>query len=369
MRTAYRVLSTAFAVGAIFPIGIPTAHADTSDVKVEYANWFWAEQTFGSGPNGVPYPALPTDTKAVGVPKGDLAVAYAGQKEKKADGSEVSKPDKETYLQWDVYFIPEGSYVDSFTFTIFLDPDAEQVFAPLVAVPGQPPKGGQPTIVACLPSKGFGPGEGDAFQVKPDDDCSNQLVGAFDEATQSYAFDASTYAQDWVDGLDNFGLAIRPLEDVSDPFQLVFKGAADVKASITYTPAEPEVVTPVAPIDPVALPPLPPTDTSVYVPDAGPVPQPQPQAPPAPVVLQTRAAAPIQHVAATPLSASRALSPAFWFAMVGGVLLLGVTSLILGDPLEAAAGSRNRVRSTGRHRLNVPATVPVRATRVRPRTV
>ena len=370
MRTAYRVLSTAVAVGAIFPIGIPSAHADTSDVKVEFANWFWSGQTYGTGPNDVPYPAIPYD--ATGVPKGGLPVSFKGETETTKDGGTIAKPDKESYLAWDVYFIPEGSYVDSFTFTLFVDDKATQAFVPEeIAVPGQTERGGQPAIIACVPTIGFGPGDGaEPYQLKPEDDCTDQIFGTYDEKTNSYTFDASTYAQDWVDGKENNGLGIRPSIEATDPFQLVFKGAADVKASITYTPAEAEPTAPPIVYEPVPMPPLPPTDTSVFVPNEQPVPQPQPQVQPTPVVVKTKAPVVLQNVAASPLSASRGLSPVFWFAMIGGVLLLGVTSLILGDPLEAAAGSRSRVRSTGRHRLNTPATVPVRATRpVRPRIV
>jgi len=371
VRTAYRVLSTAVAVGAIFPFGMAPAHADTSPVKVETAAWFWSQQVTGEiGDTGVGYPVT-VPVKASGVPEGDLAVAYKGDKE--ADGT-TSKPDKETYLAWDVYFIPEGSYVDSFTFTMPLDPEAEQLFGPAVTPPAaHPPVGGQPAIVACVPTIGFGEASGESFTLKPTDDCSNQLYGSFDEKTQSYTFDASTYAQDWVDGKDNTGLAIRPQEDASDPFQLVFKGAKDITATISYTPAAEDggVAPPVVDTG-VPLPIQPPsTGSSGYVPAAPvaqPVPQPAPQ--PAPVVMQTRAPVAVQNVAASPLRSSRGLSPVFWFAMLGGAMLLGATSLILGDPLEAVAGSRDRVRTNGRHRLNVPATGAPRTTRpVRPRTV
>lgn len=370
MRTAYRVLSTAVAVGAIFPIGTLPAHAQastTAEVAVETSAWFWSAQTFGAGPGDVPLPPVPTDPS--GVPKGDLAVAYKGDKETLKDGTEVAKPDKETYLAWDIYFIPEGSYVDSFTFTLFLDPDAEQLFVPQeVEVETQPTHFGQPDVVACLPTIGFGSGEGDAFAVKPQDDCSEPLYGSYDEKTLSYTFDASVYAQDWVDGKDNFGLGFRPALDAPDPFQLVFKGAKDVKATITYTPAEAEPTAPPV-VDPVVPLPQPPTDVSVFVP-SGPQVQPQPQAEPQapPVVAVTQAPVVVQNVAASPLVTTRGLSPVFWLAMVAGVLLIGATSLILGDPLEPAA-ARGRARTPGRHRL-APAAAPGRTTRpVRPRTV
>ena len=370
MRTAYRFLSTAVALGAVFPIGTQAAYAEEAPVKVETAAWFWAQQTSGSAPGaGVGIPNVPTDAPVAGVPKGKLAVAYKGEKETNKDGDQISKPDKETYLAWDIYFVPEGSWVDSFTFTLTLDPDAEQMFVP-VDVPGSPAgpaRGGQPPLIACVPTIGFGEGEGDAFGVKPEDDCADQIFAEFDAVKGTYTFDATTYAQDWVDGKDNFGLGIRPALDAADPFQLVFKGAADVTATIAYTPAAPEPTQPPTVVDPV-LPPLPPTDTSTYVPDVQPQPRPQPQPTPAPVVM-TRKPAPINNIAARPLTSTSALSPVFWFAMIGGVLLIGTMSLILGDPLEPVAAGR-RVRTNGRHRLNVPAGVPVRpAGQIRPRTV
>lgn len=366
MRTVYRIASTAVAVAAIFPFGTLPAHAATADVKVETASWFWASQTANAVPNA---PALPPE--ANGVPKGNLPVAFKGETEKDAAGDTVAKPDKETYLAWDIYFLPEGSTVDKFTFTLFLNPDAEQLFTPAFTPPTQSSKGGQPALIACLPTAGFGEGEAESYAIKPADDCTNRVFGEFDDKTQSYTFDATTFAQDWVDGTaDNFGLGIRPDEDPNQaPFQLVFKGAADVKATITYTPAvedeeEPPVVDPFVP-----LPPAPPIDNSGYAPVPQVQPQPQPQPQPAPVVVQTRAPVSVNNVASSPLTTSRGLSPVFWFAMIGGVLLIGVTSMILGDPLEATVASRG-VRTGGRHRLNTPAPAPARRTgTVRPRIV
>jgi hypothetical protein len=366
LRTASRLLSTAVAVGAIFPIGTMPAHADSSPVLVETAAWFWSSQTSGSVPQaGVPYPAVPASTS--GVPDGDLAVAYKGETETKQDGTKVSVPDKETYLAWDIYFIPEGSYVDSFTFTMFVDTAAHNLIPPKVdQVPGQTPRGGQPPIVACVPSIGFGEGYGDSFDVKPADDCTDEIIGQYDATKNTYTFDATVYAQDWVDGKDNFGLAIRSMEDEDDPFQLSFLGKAKVTASISYTPVEEQAEVPPY-VPPVALPPLPSTGNTGVV--SMPQPQPQPQAPPV-VVVEPRKPVAIRPVAASPLRSSRALTSVFWFALLGGVLLLGTASLILGDPLEPAAATGTKVRAGGRYRLNIPAGAPARVTGpARPRTV
>lgn len=376
MRTAYRVLSTALAVGSIFPIGIQPAHAATTmDVKVETAAWFWSTQVSGEAAPGVPYPgAVPRP--ASGIPEGDLAVAYKGDKEANPeDGTQKSVPDKETYLLWDIYSIPEGSIVDSFTFTVFVDTDAKNVVPPLVEIPGQGSRGGQPKLVACPPTIGFGEADGDSFDAKPDDNCADQIFGEFDAKTNSYTFHATTFAQDWVDGLDNFGLGIRNTEEETEPFQLALKPADTVKATISYTPpvAEPtQEPTSAAPV--VPIPTVPTVDTPVFAPPLQPQPEPQPVVPqptpnPAPVVMTKAPVVAVQNVAANPLLPSRRLTANFWFAMAGGVLLLGALSLILGDPLAPAATPRTR-GAAGRHRLNAPAGAPARLTRqIRPRTV
>jgi hypothetical protein len=373
VRTAYRLLSTAVAVGAIFPFGMTSAHADTRPILVEQSAWFWAEQVGGEAAGGVGWP-VGVPRPASGVPEGDLAVAYTGKTEVNAETKETeSVPDKETYLRWDVYDVPEGSYVDSFVFTMFVDPAATTNTAlPEVAVPGQPAKGGQPVVVACLPKSGFAEADGEPFLDKPQDNCSSQIVGAYDAVKKSYTFDASVIAQDWVDGLDNHGLAIRPMTDATDPFQLSFLPASKVTATLTYTPATPVAPVPTyepAPFFPPVQPPVDTnTGTTVYTPGTAPQPAPVPQTAPKPVVKAPKPMV-VRNVAASPLRSSRGLSGTFWFAMVGGVLLLGTMSLILGDPLEPVAGTR-RVRTGGRHRLAVPAGAPVRSTRpIRPRTV
>ena len=366
MRTAYRVLSTAVAAGAIFPFGMPTAAASTKlEVTVETAAWFWSAQTSGAGPGGVPYPAL--NPRASGVPEGNLAVAYKGESKTDADGNRVAVPEKETYLMWDVYDVPEGSTVEQFTFTMVLNEDSHQVYAPAVDIPGQGRKGGAPAIVACAATIGFGEADGDAFTAKPDDNCADQVFGEYDDTTKSYTFHAPTYAQDWVDGLDNYGLGIRPLEDATEPFELHFLPAAMIKTTIVYTPPVAEPTAAPTSFEPIPVPTVPSTDTDVFVPDVQPQPEPEPQPVPTPEVVKPRPQVVVQPVAATPFSRDGALSPLFWFAMIGGVLLLGVTSLILGDPLVPEGGSTTRVRTTGRHRL---APAPARATRpIRPRTV
>jgi hypothetical protein len=367
VRTPYRIASTIVAVGAMLPVGIQPASADVKPIAVETAAWFWSAQVAGEAAPGVGYPGtVPKD--ASGVPAGDLAVAFKGDTTANADGTKTSVPDKETYLAWDIYSVPTGSTVDSFTFTMFVDPAAKNVFAPKVDIPGQGSKGGQPVVVACAPKIGFGEGEGDSFKVKPDDDCADQIFGEFNATTNSYTFDATTYAQDWVDGKDNYGLGIRPTEDAADQYQLSFLPASKVTASISYTLPQPTGPEPVPQTPEAVVPIQPPVDTgtSGYVPQ--PLPQPQTSPAPAPVVRTTNAPpVAVRNVAANPLRSTHGLSPAFWLALIGGVMLLGTMSLILGDPLAPQAAGRNRVR-VGRHRGAVPAG-PRPAGVPRPRTV
>src|SRR5688500_8852019 len=145
---------------------MPGAAAETRPVTVEKSAWFWSQQVSGEVAPGVPYPGG-VPMAASGVKEGNLAVAYQGETEVNTDGDKTAVPDKETYLAWDIYDVPTGSIIDSFTFTMFVDATDKNVVPPEVAVPGQTPVGGQPVIIACRPTIGFGPAEGDAFSAKP----------------------------------------------------------------------------------------------------------------------------------------------------------------------------------------------------------
>lgn len=360
MRTVHRALSTAVAVGALFPFGLaaaPAASADVTPIKVETAGWFWSQQVSGEAAPGVTYPGT-VPQSASGVPAGDLAVAYAGKTENRPDGTKESIPDKETYLAWDVYVVPEGSTVNSFTFSMVVDPEGKNLELPPANPQVAPPRGGVPPIVACAALSGFGAGEGDSFASKPKDDCTDQVYGVYDATKQTYTFDATVYAQDWVDGKDNFGLAIRPLDDEDDPFQVVFKGAATVVTTLDFTPPEEEVVEEdeePLPVDTgIAEPPV--TDNGTgFVP----APQPEPQAPPAPkpTVAPTRRA-PATNVAARPVSVDAGIGAEFWLAMLAGVLVLGIVSLILGDPLVPAIAGREDALTRALRQRRTAGAVP-----------
>ena len=367
MRTTYRILSATIALGAAFPIGMPTAYAeDVSALQPSTAAWFWDKQTSGSLPVvGVGTPTVPSQLSNVDTDR--YAVSYQRGTETTASGDSIAAPEKETYLMWDIYDIVEsGSTIDSFVVTLPLDPDAESNKVPYG------PDGARPELIACKPVGGFGPASGDAFASKPKDDCTDAVFSSFDAAKQAYVFDITTYAQDWVDQ-DNFGIAIRPKTDETIPYQLQFKAQADILANLSFTP-------PVAVEEPVfeepeyVAPPVVDTGTVVQ-PDLGgfvPVPQPQAQPPAAPKpVVVTEAPRQIRRAAATPFVEDFTLSKEFWGAALFGVVLLGIVSLILGD-------DRVRVREAGkdstldrvlRQRQAGLGTAPAPRSRTRVRTV
>jgi hypothetical protein len=357
VRTTYRIASATIALAAVFPLGLPAAHAEAVSAQpADVAAWFWDKQVSGNVPGtgtgpipGVPYPGQ-VPAPLSGVDADRFAVSYQGGTEKTADGQDAAKPEKETYLSWDIYsFVEPGAIIDSFVITLPLDANGE---SNRVTKPDA-----QPELVACKPAAGFGAASGDAFAAKPADDCADVVFGSFDAAKSAYVFDISTYAQDWVDG-DNFGIAIRPKLDETVPFQLQFAEQAKLVADWSYTnPAAEEPVFEPEPFVPEA----PPVDGgfSGGVDTGGFVPQPQPQ--PQPVapkpVVPIQEPRPVQRAAAVPFVESSTPTWQFWAAAMAGVVLLGVVSLILGDdrvPVADAAGSsrldsvlRSRQRALG----------------------
>lgn len=378
MRTTYRILSTAVAVGAMFPVGLPVASAAEVKLPVEVAAWFWDDQQDDTSQGSTP-------RALSGVPEGDLAVAITdgagrapepqpGDPADPADDQDQKRSNKETFLQWDLSAYGEGSIVESFSVTMFLDPAGESVSVPALQVPGQPARGGQPNIIACRPLIGFGEADGVGYANKPALDCRDAAAGSFDETTQSYTFDLTVFAQDWVDGvIDNRGVGVRPELDEDDPFNLVFQGPAKVVTTAVITPAEPEE-------PPAEEPPLLPTPdlgsdsgtggSEVVFEPVAPAPVPDPV--PAPVAQAPAAPKPqvaVTTVAARPVQRDLSVGPSFWLALLAGAGLLGIVSLILGDPVVPVRGQRG-VGGAGRP---APAATTLRARRtgvaVRPRSI
>ena len=357
MRNLHRILSTVVAVGAIFPVGLPVASAAEVKLPVEVAAWFWDDQQDDTS-------AASTPRQLSGVPDGDLAVAIttgAGQAAEvqpnepndPADDETQKRSNKESFLMWDLSAYPEGSIVEKFLVTLFVDPAGRNAALPAVEVPGQPARAGPPKINACRPLVGFGEGEGVGYVSKPALDCRDSFSGSYDATTNSYTFDITVYAQDWIDGLiDNRGIGIRPEVDEDDPFQLTFLGPAKVLTLAEIIPGELEEEIPdLAPVPDVG------SDsdfsgggTTTFEPAPvveiapAPAPAPAPVANPAPVAPKP---AVFFNRAARPVERDLTVGPSFWLALVAGVGLLGVVSLVLGDPVVPVRGQRTNAR-TGR---------------------
>lgn len=334
----HRIATTAIAAAVALPFAAAPVAAETAEPAVEQSNWFWREQVGGTiDPIGVPYPGqLPEHT----VPKGDLAVAV----DPRQASDPKQDPDKETYLAWGLYDIPTKSSLSSFKVTMPLDQEAKgNVFA-------EPPK-----LIACLPKQAWSGGDGaEQFAGKPKDDCSSAAAGTFDDKKKAYTFDLTSFAQTWVDGDTNNGVAIRHALDYAKPFQVVFLPADKVKAEMAYVPATTAPTTqPTVPAASGGGAPAVPADPSLDAGSGGSIPG---------VDTGTLAGGEVDVPTSTgaaggpqPVTASqptqtvpRALSfdtgptPAFWLAVLGGVILLGLASLTLGDAAVPLAATQSR---------------------------
>jgi len=324
LRLLAAALLTAGAAMLLLPGG--TAAAASDKVGVLQQSWFWQNAYEQANP---PVAQTPPATEPSGVPEGDLAVAYTGNADKSSS--------KMTALSFDMSTVPAGSTIDDFTFSLTLDPapTATSFDAQSAAV------------VACPPTRSWPAVLGGDYTDQPTVACTQKVTPAV--AGSTYTFKIPAIAQGWVDD-QNLGIAILADPDsAAAPFQLVFAGAKDVKADISFTPAATStesssgntggsgsVVVPAtggdsggAPAGPVGIT-VPPATTT------------QPAS--APVVAASPAPA---GPATTPVAAAKTApsipTKAFWAAgLVLGALLL-LASLVLGDPTPVAptaAGSR-----------------------------
>ena len=328
MRTTYRIASAVIALGAVFPLGLPAANAADGTLKADIGGWFWSAQQGGSI-QGQPRPAaVPASGSGVNAPS-NLSVAYTGVPSLTVTDPGPAPncpptekcPDKVSFLFWDVAsLLPEGAVITKFTVSVPFVSDGSERQTNV--------EHAKTTLVACNPLDGFGPAEGEPYSSKPPEDCAKAISGKYQEGSDSMAFDVTAYAVTWLGGTNN-GISIRPGAMVSQPFQVVFKPFAEATANVSYT-------SPVVTVDPPALAPAPPVvvdgGTAVAPPlTTNPEPQPQPQAQPQPVVPLTEVPRQITRVAVS-LDGSGGLPFLFWLAMLAGVLVLGWTSLVLGDP-------------------------------------
>jgi hypothetical protein len=343
MRTPYRIATTIVAAAAVFPFGMGAASADTAQPAVIQSAWYWANQSVVVGPEVVNPPS-----QLSGVPDKDLAVSYQGD----ADG----KADKVTYLAWDVTAIPQGSTVNAFEFTVFVEDDPT---VPQVQTPDY-------KLVACGAVGDFIPAQGGAFGGRPADDCAAAAPGKYDAATKSWTFDVAPYANAWANGDPASGIGILPAPDTQVPFQVVLKPASTVKTSVDYTPPAP-VVEPVPDVAPVAGPPV---NVGVAPPPAvvpaapQPVVQPAPSvAPPVVALPQVRPVAPVVKGLAFPKKTG--FSGAMWGGALAAVALLGIASLILGDATVETETSRTRTVTRSLRERQARSALPRTRTRVR----
>jgi hypothetical protein len=334
VRTIHRIATTVLAAAVALPFAAAPSAAATAEPAVDQANWFWREQVGGTvDPVGVPYPGqLPDHT----VPKGRLAVAV----DPRQASDPKQDPNKETYLSWGLFDVPLESSVSSFKVTLTVDKEAKgNVFA-------EPPK-----LIACRPKQAWSGGDGaEQFAGKPKDDCEGAAPGSFNEKKQTYTFDLTSLAQEWVDGESNNGVAIRHALDYAKPFQVIFLPAEKVTAKMTYTPAVGSNLPPSTPGGSGAVPPAAPVDTgagtgggSGVVPGIDPgnlagndVPTGQDPSLTPPVTASGQTT----PVAAQPIVTDTKPTPAFWLAVAVGVVLLGLASLSLGDAAVPAATTR-----------------------------
>ena len=322
MRRWLRLLAVALLTAGAAMLVLPggTASAAASKAGVLQQAWFW--QTAYEQAN-LPVAQQPPATEPSGVPDGDLAVAYSGSSDKSAS--------KMTALSFDVSSLTAGSSVSDFTFALTLDSAPAATSFGTVNAP----------VVACQPTRAWSAVMHGDYTDEPTFDCANKVAPTVSNNT--YTFKIPAIAQSWVDD-QNLGVVIVPdPETVAAPFQLVFSGAKDLKADMSYTSGTTSasssgsaagsgsVLVPASSGsgDTMAPAPLPPPTTTTSA---------QPGS--APVVAASPAAAPVTRPVAAAKTAPAVPTKAFWAAaLVLGAFLL-IASLVLGDPTTVAATAK-----------------------------
>jgi hypothetical protein len=210
-------MGIAFALWAtVLSSGAQSQSAPT--VSLVQSTWFW--QGEASPPGGV---SLPQTVPDPAVPSGDLAVS----------GPEVqSQPPAETYLEFDVSSIPQGSTISTFKITLPVDSSAQ----------GLVPAGTIPPIIACSPQQPWPAAPGpQPYGQKPTDHCdpSSPKVSSGDGG-KTYTVDISSIATGWVTSGQNFGVAITDdPANTSTAYQVVFGPSSaieKIQATVDYSP-------------------------------------------------------------------------------------------------------------------------------------
>jgi hypothetical protein len=320
MRRLLRALAIAVTAASAAMLLLPsgTAAADATKVGVLQQAWFWQtayEQA--NAPVAQPAPA----TEPSGVPDGDLAVAYSGSSDKRSS--------KMSLLSFDVSKLTPGTSVTAFAFSLKLDNSSSATSFNTVDA----------ALVACLPTRIWPARLGGDYTDEPGVDCAKKVSPEVNGDT--YTFKIPTIAQTWADD-QNLGVALVADPDTAAaPFQLVFAGAKDVKADLSYTPAlsssgSAGSSSTVSGTVPASGPtgsgsvPIPPASggSAAVVPAAA-----------APVVAASPAAAPNTRPVAAAKTAPAVPTKAFWAAALVLAAIVLAASLVLGDPAPVAASA------------------------------
>ena len=341
-RTGVVVVLASCATGLLAAPASADTHVSASPPAVS-TNWYWTQAAPSLG--GVRLPLAPP-TAVSGVPDGDLGVGYAPDQ----DGN----PDKFAAVGIDLTQIPLGSTFSLFTVTIPLDPDAHQV------------KNGIPDLSACENIDVFPDEAGptDVAKAPPlslDSCVKGQFIAAIGKAG-AYVFDVTAIASDWSGGAPADGLTIRqsPAAAKPEPFSLSLQGKNNIVTEADYS--QPEVPVAAPPVvslpGPVAPPPAytgvaQPPSVPVYV---APAPQIQPPVVPVPQVNPAPQAV-VPAASAAYIPGSLVPSTNWWLGFLAALGLLGLTSVVLGDPMAPVVvdGRRRRFAEVVRSRTQAPA--------------
>lgn len=344
------------AVLLVAGVALPAAAATTAHPAVLQSGWF------GVHPEDQAGQSVPVN--ASGVPQGDLAVAYYGDSD--------TAPNKQTFVAWNLAQLPAKAHVSTFSVTLTVD-----LSAPTQSL--TPPK-----LVACLPQGTWPAGANqDAARGEPPLDCSHSVAGVYSGG--AYTFNVATYAQKWLNDV-NVGIGIRNAPSSTTPFQIAFKGAPQIKATVDYVVATAKANHPIThasapastpsgsgttsggsttsgPAAPPAGTVFPPSSSGTLTTTPAPGQQPQlaPTTPAAPTAGSPSTSS--RHVAVAIQAGSRLPTTGFWVAGVLLALTLIAVSLAVGDvnPVDPARRRISRLdivlraRRTQRSKRLVPA--------------
>jgi hypothetical protein len=315
---------------AAMAVGLPAApaFADSAAPEANMTNWYWSLVAPVVQGNAVPVGA---PAPASGVPAGDLGVGYLN--------NELGDTDKVAAVAFDLSAIPLRSTFTSFQVTVRKDPAAHQATVDV------------PDISACELLDAFpdGPGPSDLAKAPPDSSASC-VKGRYDAtlgAAGGYVFDLTSVANDWSGGAPADGIMLRPTDSI-DPsrkaFSLSLLGKTGITTTAEYTPPPVPVVPPPVTVPGPVLPPAPPVPGFVTQPSIGAI-GPGPVAPVIPVPTTNPAPVSQPSVAAAKYVPGT-LTPGtnWWAALLGLLALLGLTSVVLGDPMAPVVVDSRRRR-------------------------